>query len=67
MGQPEAGRQAYTEMLKVSYTEDQKIDPNAISSSAGLSPTTEQSDRAISDTVFLKDMFTNAPRRTLTC
>ena len=50
---------AYTEMLKVSYTEIKKIDPNAIVVSAGLSPTTEQSDRAISDTVFLKDMYAN--------
>jgi len=50
---------AYTEMLKVSYTEIKKIDPNAIIVSAGLSPTTEQSDRAISDTVFLKEMYAN--------
>jgi hypothetical protein len=53
---------AYTEMLKISYTEIKKIDPNAIIVSAGLSPTTEQSDRAISDTVFLKDMYTNGAK-----
>jgi hypothetical protein len=53
---------AYTEMLKVSYTEIKKIDPNAIVVSAGLSPTTEQSDRAISDTVFLKDMYANGAK-----
>lgn len=53
---------AYTEMLKISYTEIKKIDPNAIVVSAGLSPTTEQSDRAISDTVFLKDMYTNGAK-----
>jgi len=53
---------AYTEMLKVSYTEIKKIDPNAIVVSAGLSPTTEQSDRAISDTVFLKEMYANGAK-----
>src|SRR4051794_4729694 len=53
---------AYTEMLKVSYTEIKKIDPNAIVVSVGLSPTTENSDRAISDTLFLKDMYTNGAK-----
>ena len=53
---------AYTEMLRVSYTEIKKIDPNAVIVSAGLSPTTEQSDRAISDTVFLKEMYANGAK-----
>jgi hypothetical protein len=53
---------AYTEMLRVSYTEIKKIDPNAIIVSAGLSPTTEQSDRAISDTIFLQQMYTNGAK-----
>ena len=60
-GNPDDAK-AYTEMLKVSYTEIKKIDPNAIVVSAGLSPTTEQSDRAISDTVFLKDMYANGAK-----
>ncbi|MGE3272691.1 MAG: hypothetical protein AB7P40_28385 [Chloroflexota bacterium] len=58
-GNQKPDAKAYTEMLKVSYTEIKKIDPNAIIVSAGLSPTTEQSDRAIADTVFLKEMYAN--------
>ncbi|MFN8633287.1 MAG: hypothetical protein U0893_05475 [Chloroflexota bacterium] len=61
-GNQKPDAKAYTEMLKVSYTEIKKIDPNAIIVSAGLSPTTEQSDRAISDTVFLKDMYANGAK-----
>jgi polysaccharide biosynthesis protein PslG len=53
---------AYTEMLRVSYTEIKKIDPNAIIVSAGLSPTTEQSERAISDVVFLREMYANGAK-----
>lgn len=53
---------AYTEMLRVSYTEIKKIDPNAVIVSAGLSPTTEQSDRAISDMVFLREMYANGAK-----
>ena len=53
---------AYTEMLRVSYTEIKKIDPNAVIVSAGLSPTTEQSDRAIADLVFLREMYANGAK-----
>lgn len=48
---------AYTEMLKVTYTAIKKADPQAIVISAGLSPTTEISDRARSDSLFLREMY----------
>ncbi len=48
---------AYTQLLSVAYTAIKKVDPNAIVISAGLSPTTEQTDRAIPDTVFLNGMY----------
>jgi hypothetical protein len=50
---------AYTELLRVSYQEIKKLDKDALVISAGLSPTTEQSDRAISDMVFLREMYAN--------
>jgi len=56
-GNQKPDARAYVEMLKISYQEIKKIDPNAIVVSAGLSPTTEQSDRAVSDTQFLRDMY----------
>jgi hypothetical protein len=61
-GNQKPDAKAYTEMLRVSYQEIKKIDPNAIIVSAGLSPTTEQSDRAIADTVFLTDMYANGAK-----
>ena len=48
---------AYTQMLRVSYEAIKKVDPNALVISAGLSPTTEQTDRAIPDSVFLRGMY----------
>jgi hypothetical protein len=48
---------AYTEMLKVAYTAIKKEDPNALVISAGLSPTTETSERAIPANVFLEQMY----------
>ena len=51
--------QAYTQMLQVSYQAIKKNDPQALVISAGLSPTTERTDRAISDTVFLQEMYAN--------
>ena len=53
--QPDAA--AYTEMLRVTYAAIKKADPNAIVISAGLSPTTEVSERARADTLFLKEMY----------
>ena len=61
-GNQKPDAKAYTEMLKISYTEIKKIDPNAVIVSAGLSPTTEQSDRAISDITFLRDMYANGAK-----
>jgi hypothetical protein len=48
---------AYVAMLKVAYTEIKKLDQNAIVISAGLSPTTEVSDRAVSSVDYLKQMY----------
>lgn len=48
---------AYTEMLRVTYTAIKKADPQALVISAGLSPTTEISERARSDTVYLREMY----------
>jgi polysaccharide biosynthesis protein PslG len=48
---------AYTEMLRVSYQAIKRVDPQALVISAGLSPTTEMSDRARSDMLFLREMY----------
>lgn len=48
---------AYTEMLKVSYTAIKKNDPTALVISAGMSPTTEISDRAMPDGQFIEEMY----------
>lgn len=56
-GNQKPDARAYVEMLRISYTEIKKIDPNAIIISAGLSPTSEVSERAISDVQFLRDMY----------
>ncbi|HEX3246168.1 MAG TPA: cellulase family glycosylhydrolase [Chloroflexota bacterium] len=53
--QPDAA--AYTEMLRITYTAIKKADPQAIVISAGLSPTTEISERARADTLFLNEMY----------
>jgi hypothetical protein len=58
-GNQKPDAKAYADMLKISYQEIKKVDPNAIVVSAGLSPTTEVSDRAISDVQFLQDMYAN--------
>jgi hypothetical protein len=49
---------AYTDLLKVAYTEIKKIDPNAVVISAGMSPTTEDSPRAMPDLKFYEGMYT---------
>ncbi len=49
--------QAYTELLRVSYETIKKNDPEAIVISAGLSPTSEQTDRARADVTFLREMY----------
>jgi hypothetical protein len=56
-GNQKPDAKAYAEMLRISYTEIKKIDPNAVVISAGLSPTSEVSERAISDVQFLRDMY----------
>jgi polysaccharide biosynthesis protein PslG len=50
--------QAYVDLLKISYTAIKKEDPNALVISAGLSPTTETSERAMPATAFLEGMYT---------
>jgi polysaccharide biosynthesis protein PslG len=44
-------------MLRITYTAIKKADPQAIVISAGLSPTTEISERARADTLFLNEMY----------
>jgi hypothetical protein len=48
---------AYTEMLKVSYQAIKAQDPNAIIITAGMSPTTEMSERAVPDLQFIEQMY----------
>ena len=48
---------AYTELLKIAHTEIKKRDPKALIISAGMSPTTEISDRAIPATQFVEGMY----------
>ena len=50
---------AYTELLRVSYQEIKRLDRDAVVITAGLSPTSEQTDRAIANKVFLQEMYTN--------
>jgi polysaccharide biosynthesis protein PslG len=54
---------AYTDLLRVAHTEIKKLDPQATVISAGLSPTTEQTDRAVSDVVYLKSMYANGAKQ----
>ncbi|MFN8523084.1 MAG: cellulase family glycosylhydrolase [Chloroflexota bacterium] len=56
-GNAKPDAKAYVDLLKVTYTEIKKLDKDAVVISAGLSPTTEVSDRAISDVQYLKDMY----------
>jgi len=48
---------AYTELLKTAYGSIKKKDPNALIISAGMSPTTEVSDRAVPGTQFVDGMY----------
>jgi hypothetical protein len=48
---------AYTELLKVAYTAIKKADPAALVISAGMSPTSEISERAIPATQFIEAMY----------
>jgi hypothetical protein len=47
----------YAEMLRVAYTAIKKYDPNALVISAGMSPTSEVSDRAIPAPQFVEGMY----------
>jgi hypothetical protein len=47
----------YVELLRVAYQAIKKSDPDALVISAGLSPTTEESQRARADSVFLREMY----------
>lgn len=47
----------YAELLRVGYQAIKKADPNALVISAGLSPTTDPSDRARPDVLFLKELY----------
>jgi hypothetical protein len=47
----------YVELLRVAHQAIKKSDPEALVISAGLSPTTEVSERARADSVFLREMY----------
>ena len=49
--------QGYTELLRLAYLQAREADPNVYVLSAPLALTTEQSDRAIAETVFLEEMY----------
>lgn len=49
---------AYARLLNVSYSAIKDADPDAIVVSAGLSPTTNNSDQAMPDVTFLQGMYT---------
>jgi polysaccharide biosynthesis protein PslG len=61
-GNQKPDAKAYTDLLRVSYQAIKKVDPNAIVISAGLSPTTEVSERAISDVQYLREMYANGAK-----
>jgi len=48
---------AYVELLKAGYTAIKKKDPNALVLSAGMSPTTEVSERAMPDVQFIEELY----------
>jgi|SRR5581483_8966539 len=48
---------AYVTMLKASYAAIKAVDPSALVITAGLSPTTDISEQATADTVYLQDMY----------
>ena len=56
-GDAKPDARAYTDILKVAYTAIKKQDPNALVISAGLSPTSEISDRAVPDQQYLTEMY----------
>lgn len=49
--------EAYTELLKVGYTQAKEADPNAVVLCAGLAPTTEMTPENLEDLVFLQHMY----------
>lgn len=48
---------AYTALLKASYQAIKAVDPQALVISAGMSPTTEASDKAMPDMQFYRGMY----------
>ncbi len=48
---------AYTRLLRSAYNTIKPIDPNAIVITAGMAPTTEDSDRAMPDLKFYQGMY----------
>jgi hypothetical protein len=51
--------QDYTQLLRVAYLRARDADPNVYVLSAPLALTTERSERAIAETVFLEEMYRN--------
>jgi hypothetical protein len=56
-GEGAVNPEAYTELLKVGYTRAKEADPDCVILSAGLAPTTEQTERNLEDLVFLQRMY----------
>ncbi len=54
--------QAYAELLRVSYQEIKRLDKDAVVITAGLSPTSEQSDRAIANRVYLQELYAHGAK-----
>jgi hypothetical protein len=54
--------QEYTELLRLAYLRAREADPNVYVLSAPLALTTEQSDRAMAETVFLEGMYRHGAR-----
>lgn len=48
---------AYVQLLRASYQAIKQADPQALVVTAGLSPTTDTSDRARSDMTYLREMY----------
>jgi len=47
----------YTELLKIGYARAKEADPEAVILSAGLAPTTEETERNLADMIFLQRMY----------
>lgn len=56
-GQRKPDPRQYLQLLKAGYQAIKQADPSALVISAGLSPTTDQSDQAMPDILFLRELY----------